>query len=713
MSGTLNSNNSPTFRLLTHAGTHVYCSAQDSSDCDIWLSALHSGLEITYAGYEDTLTILKKLQLSPEGDILSFDENIVVATPKPPKSLEALDTSALEPTMLIPPAAKRTRVKNLVRRAKSQQNGSPCAHNVAFMDPYESDFGQISRTHCLSCGRYPPESAMKTYIGTPIPHYGLENRIQLCHPCLIGQGLLRHVVSSTGLYASDAHERVALMKGRDLAVRTVDKVTRESENESGIELSDSSEVLDNVVMTPDMITGVMNMINGPSFAACRRRSSTLDYISTKLENGAIGAAEFLELLSEHALEAIASSTMQTETIQMKKKALLVAGDMRAAIEMLYENALPKSGGNGGVASSKSTEMLSCILEFFLDLCERGELSSIAFFWPQICQIHLQMLPATDSESLARIELVEDFLLTVCSKHSIHLGLEIVWSCVADLEESIGSGLAPPSCRRRRFALMRFLCELESLIFDLDGGWGGGFVSMRGMYSPSGHQSTLIKHAMGILQMHRRFGSHHLSRSVRLEKLNMEAAKNEEHKFTDEDMTAENATDAARKKFMIANRAEYFSTQLMFCRRLGDIAEKLRFMEVEERTSALENELEIFNASGRLGGDPLNHISGRDSSFVNVLKIPKAEGHVFRSKERTPVLLLMEISRDENSLDGKESIAPLTKTSRYDAIDDNMIDMGGVRYSEEERCQEDKKADLLIDYTDSYGDDIPSTPKGKF
>jgi len=692
----------------------VYCTAPDSKDCDIWLAALHSGLEITYAGYEDTLTILKKLQLSPEGEIHSFDEDITVATPKPPKSLVACNIVALEPTMLTPPVAKRTRVKNLVKRAKSHgATHTPCAHNVAFMDPYESDFGQISRTHCLSCGRYPPENAMKTYSGTPVPHYGMENRIQLCHPCLTGQGVLRHVTSLTGLYASDAHERVALMKGRDLANRTVEKVTRESNDAPGIKPSNSSEALNNVAMTPAMITGVMNMINGTSFAACRRRSSTLDHISSKLENSEFGAVEFLEHLNEYALEAIASSTMQTKTIQMKKEALMVAGDMRAAIKILHENALPKASGSGGVASSKSTEMLSCILEFFLDLCEQGELPSIEFFWPQICQIHLQMLPATDSESLARVELVEDFLLTACSKHSIHLGLEIVWSCVADLEESIGSISAPPSCRRRRFALMRFLCELESLIFDIDGGWGGGTVSMREMYSPSDHQSTLIKNAMGILQMHRRFGSHHLSRSVRLEKLNIEASKNEEHQLPDQDMSTEIAIDAAERKLVIVKSAEYFSTQLMFCRRLGDIAEKLRFMEVEKRVPALENELENFNASGRLGGDPLNTICSQGSSFVNVLKIPKTEGHVFRSKERTPLLLLMEVCRDDNNLDDKECALPRAKIAAggSDALVD-ISDTGKKNDGEEGGLRDDDDVEFLHNDASSLEGSMPSTPKGE-
>ena len=57
-----------------------------------------------------------------------------------------------------------------------------------------------------------------------------------------------------------------------------------------------------------------------------------------------------------------------------------SGDMRTAIKMLHEHALPKKGGSGmDAASSRNTEMLSCILGFFLDLCDEREFSSIAFF----------------------------------------------------------------------------------------------------------------------------------------------------------------------------------------------------------------------------------------------------------------------------------------------------------------------------------------------
>ena len=303
---------------------------------------------------------------------------------------------------------------------------------------------------------------------------------------------------------------------------------------------------------------LIRLVSSSSYLALRRRSRILDLNCRMLESGSIGcAAEFLEILNEHAQEASASAAISGEAVGMKKEAFRVAGDMGAAVRMLKDAALPRKrglrevtaiedtnnagsmsgggsgngvGGRGAAHNSggNNAEMLACILEFLIDLCDEGELSSVAFFWPQLCQIHLQMLPPTDAGSLVRIELMEDFLLTVCVRHSIHLALDTVWGCVADLEESLGSpSTASPACRRRRYAVLRFVCELESLLFDFDGGWGGGNVSLRSMLSPSAHQAQLARDSFGVLQLHRRFGSHHLSRSVRLEKLRGEAEREEE------------------------------------------------------------------------------------------------------------------------------------------------------------------------------------------
>lgn len=70
------------------------------------------------------------------------------------------------------------------------------------------------------------------------------------------------------------------------------------------------------------------------------------------------------------------------------------------------------------------DMLSCVLEYLLDMCSNGEINTISFFWPQLCQIHLRMLPAKNAIELMKIDMMEDFLLTVSTKYSIPLALEL-------------------------------------------------------------------------------------------------------------------------------------------------------------------------------------------------------------------------------------------------------------------------------------------------
>ena len=419
-----------------------------------------------------------------------------------------------------------------------------------------------------------------------------------------------------------------------------------------------------------------------------------------------------------------------------------AGDMGTAMKLLLEQAIPN---NNNISSSSSTnkgldgssrndtftnnqddniDVFRCVLEFLLDLCDNltnsdthpetthpredtgtisssvatmtaSSLSSIAFFWPQLCHIHLRMLPATNATSLARIDLMEDFLLTVATKYSIHMALELVWSHTADLEESLQVSSSAPlmeqesaannknnnnstelnkntsslttnvssACRRRRFAIIRFLCELESLLFDFDGGWGGGSVTLGKMFIPTPHQVHIMKVAMTYIQQYRmgivnendtvkkpiRSKSRCLTRSARWDRLlrEYETSSNNE----------KSPTEQAQEKLQIAKHADYFSSHLVFSKRLADIAEKLRFLDVADRAAVLEQELNLLNASGVMGGDPLNRL--RDH-LIRVVRVPSTESHVFRSKERTPILLLMEIIDEKN--DAVDAISPATSSN---------------------------------------------------
>ena len=170
-----------------------------------------------------------------------------------------------------------------------------------------------------------------------------------------------------------------------------------------------------------------------------------------------------------------------------------------------------------------------------------------------------------------------------------------------------------------------------MLFDFESGWGGGSVTVGGYLNPTNHQMMLLKSWMAEIQKYRLAQAEGLSRSCRLDKLRRRRSLDEE-KLGPEKL--------AEEALRIAKNADYLSSHVAFTRRLCDIAEKLFHLPVEQRAAFLQNELFRLNSSGAMGGDPLNTVK---ESHTRVVRIPPSEGHVFRSKERTPVLLLVDVN----------------------------------------------------------------------
>ena len=700
----------------------------------MWLSVLHTGLEASYA-------------LFHVGE-------------KEKNSLLAQDTR-----LLVPP------IPRLMTNNNSNANQSLMA--------FDEDDIVISTTHCVSCGRFPPENMIRPS-SAPLPQYGLESRADLCIDCLTAQGVSSHLTSLCGLYASHAHDRGALIAARNAAVQVVLRAIGHDNKYRSRESSDSKSENKNTpnfdeACQNDELSGswmainndsswhhvnpadagtkaLLALIKTPGFGTFRRRSRVLEYECCLLEQGTTGgAAEFLDILtekvsavagaSENNLQGLEQLGIVQIPLSMKKEAFKVAGDMSAAIKLLHDHAIPSRNNAGSI------EMLACILEFLLDLCEEGELSSISFFWPQLRQIHLCMLPATDADALIRVELVEDFLITVSTRYSVHLALELVWGLLADLDEGMDETCINSACGSRRFAVIRFICELESILFDFDGGWGGGSISLHGMLAPSHHQAQLIKDGMNILQLYRLHSSYHLTRSVRLDKLRQEANPTNECGESESDDSAsfvdfsqselpmrvsESLTDPSKAKKESAiefSAADYFGAQLSLTWRLGNVAEKLFHMEVEKRASELEKELGNVTSSRSLGGDPLSRAG---EGISRIVRIPVKEGHVFRSKERTPVLLLMEVIRpcvaEEEEISSDIHIESDEKEINH-AVTDNVCEIKTTDSFEDQDCKSvdendmnnqehmiSNEADTAIlsggIATDSFNEKTIKTPVGK-
>ena len=496
---------------------------------------------------------------------------------------------------------------------------------------------------CHSCGKVERLEFPLYQTCAPLPQYGLEERCDLCPKCATSQAVLDHVTFLGELYASAAQEQQAMLSARTLCLEGIQQSTKVVEGSTGSTIDDVTVSLQQVSLTPQSTQALQDVFDSPAFAAHQRVSPTLDSLCQQFHQGIIGVMEFLESL-DHAV-----GKRDPSLSLLKKQAFRVAGDMGTAMKLLLEHALPPTTASNTHRNhspdSQNTELLQCILEFLLELIDEGEMNTLAFFWSQLCCIHLRMLPPQDAAALKRVELVEDFLLTVSTRHSIQLAIELIWSHTADLEDS--QGLVPTcsrECKRRRVAVIRFICELESLLFDFDSGWGGGTVCVGTVLSPSTHQVKLLANGMQDLQLFRKQAPDRLSRSVRMDKIT-------DKKNSNRQIIPKSPQNMAQEALRIAKNADYFSSHLAFTKRLCDIAEKLRFMPVDQRAKALQTDLGKLNVSGAMGGDPLNKVRDNDN-HSRVVRVPWTEGHVFRSKERTPVLLLMEVV-DEGAIESHD------------------------------------------------------------
>ena len=658
-----NADSSTSFRLVTEQGTHLYCAAPTSTCRDLWLGALHAGLDRSLV----EATIPKQQPLQP---------------PAPGKTGSRL----------------RPRIKK----------------------------------HCISCGAVEDPVATPIRVKcVPVPHYAKETRCDLCQNCLVSQGLLNHVYFLRELLASAQHERKALMVAKQLCWNAMKEANPDLErevqeaalaaeaavNEQSMGITASTSPSNNTATTTTTTTGeathegggsssssnetresssswsvvddpfqsqawihlpptlestkaVMKLITSSAeLLSLQRISLTLETCCEQIQQGIMGVPDMLEQIENVMGSSANKNGILDQHAEMKKQAFRVAGDMGTAMKLLHDLALPRNEYQQQQQQHSNLDMFICLLEFLLDLCEGGELASVAAFWPQLCHIHLRMLPCDNIAELQRVELLEDFLLTVATKYSIHLALDLIWSHTADLEESLVSIKdCSPTCRRRRYAVLRFVCELESLLFGKPGGWGGGSVSLGKMLSPSDHQDALIRLHMENVQELRKEVPQFLTRSVRMETLS--------HAKFEKDPEV-----AVMEAMRIARNADYFSSHLNFSRRLCDIAEKMFHIDVKERADALQAELELLNASGTMGGDPLNRVL---EHHIRVVGLPSKEGHVFRSKERTPVLLLAEVFDDTIEDDAEQLISKQKETATSGVLrKDCAIKASAVEESKQE------------------------------
>lgn len=304
-------------------------------------------------------------------------------------------------------------------------------------------------------------------------------------------------------------------------------------------------------------------------------------------------------------------------------------------------------------------ILNWLLSEFLPSAKENDdgnnnFSILSFYMPQILSIHNKMLPPLCATHYIVLDLYEDFLLTLgCSDVNFALGL--VWHLMASLEDESGADYT-----RKKFALRRLICEFESVLFGFDNAWGGGSVALLNRnntnlaLNPSPDQEILLNERIAELNNLRLKSPFQLSKSTRANLLRGEDDNN-------------------------VGFCGIYHAQINFQRQLSHIASTLFTLPRGQHSQYLETELQKINESGCLGidlgcgGSPVSRIVrlvqhylqsaryvGRiraNFSFFATLtmiryRVPSTEGHVFRSKARTPVLLLIEVVAEGD--DGAES-----------------------------------------------------------
>lgn len=621
------------FRLVTCCSTHIYCSTAAPTDRQIWLAALQTGLECFY--------------LRPHGgdskeEDAATNNNHINALAR--KKCIPSPAACAEAAAKYPPPAARTNLLFFRAVSGGSSGGSSSSGGV---------------TLCVVC-QNPAATAVSC-----IP-LGYETRQAVCGDCAMAQGLLDHLWRSHQLQTNHQMEQTMIQEVRQVCANIIQKTqtnlaTESKESVAAGGWNDSASSL--ALMADDVhldesVSGWSDYLQSTEFQSMARQCPALQPLC---QPDCFNALEVLDELCGISVAA-----------ELKKQAFTVAAsDMGTALQLLQEQAFQ---------TTDNTVVLQAVLEFLLNLCQQGEMHSVAFFWPQLCHLHLRMLPAVSSVQLKRCDLMQDFLWTVATQFSIHLALELVWSHVADLEESLQQtpsvAVSPsskdassasssiennstdlnavaPHCRRRRWAVLQFVCELESLLFDFEGGWGGGSVSLGHLLRVRSSRSDTVPRlrAAALAVMGQRQPSLFPCSVRRLGRM----------------------PKTPEQKLVLARNADYFSSHVAFSRRLADVAEKLRFLDVGQRSSVLEEELVLLNSSGMLGGDPLNRCG--NAHLTRVVRLPPTEGHVFRSKERTPVLLLLEVVAELNDdalMDESQATNETGAPTQSSTKEDNVV-----------------------------------------
>jgi len=586
--GSTTTNNNK-FKIVTYSGLNMTCQCYNGMDVEVWLAALHSGLEASFTTIVGTSSSSSSSSSNDNSSKNGSDGNSSHANSNN-GSIRPQENVVLDDDHTLPPPS--------VPSASS------------------------SVQYCRSCGKLGSNSDVKI-IPSAIPLYQYpkcEARVDVCRGCLITQGVLLNVRERVGMYRAYAHERAALELATELVKNCLTNLKKQDEKKestttavegSGSEvdskgLDSSWEDLASADTGPQVsaeVRSLSHLLQTPGFLTLRRRSRKLEIESRRWLNGTMHSSdEFLSLISpEHELQSAIGGNHLLN-------ALKLANDFSSILNMLSTYCWnPEREG--------AIEMVTSTLDFLLTGVKQ---SVLRFYLPQLFQIHLKMLPARSATALIILDLYEDFLIHLATNgKEVHISLSLIWHLLASLddgkEEGSGGNDSSQSISQKDSAMIFMLCKIESTIFCFQEGWGGGSVALGNLYPMKGSD-----HQQGLLLL-----SVQALRSIR---------DSLPFKLKIDDAERETLTEETKTK--IANS---YRKQIIFMRQLSNLAEELFSVPHDQQAKYLADHLGQLCLGISLA-------TNSDNSISEVVRLPPSEGHVFRSKARTPVLLLLETTR---------------------------------------------------------------------
>ena len=296
---------------------------------------------------------------------------------------------------------------------------------------------------CHACSL--PDTALTPL---PLPLYSIEHSALLCPTCTLAAGVTTVVSMHANMFEIERYQRKACEEGLRLAMTVVKQhagetpapgTTPSARTSESTSLENSWEEIPPphdpiIIPSPhSSLNSLKTLLRSPGYMTLRRRSRVLDVACVEILGDRSSLDDFLADLQPPP----------------PPSASAIASNMSTAIRLLADLSLDPG---------PILPLFKAVIAFLHGLSYDG-VGNVATFFVQIKQIYFRCIPAKTTDDLCKLDLMEDFLLSLATRH-VNLGLDLVWSLRAEVV---------PPYTLYHYDLVRFLREIE--IGVCGGEWG--------------------------------------------------------------------------------------------------------------------------------------------------------------------------------------------------------------------------------------------------